>query len=391
MSDYGISSTGFKRKRLDLLLSELNSEVKSIFGENFNVSPESPDGQVNGVISESNANLWEIAEESYNAFNPKAASGVTLSNLVQLNGITRLAATKTKAELSLAGDPGTVIPEGSLVSTSDTGDELSTDTSVTLDGAGNAIVQATALEFGPISMLANTITEIDSPVTGWGTVDNISDAIEGTNEESDPDLRARRQRSVARDAQAIIDGIRAAVENIDNVTQALVLENDTDAVDANGLPAHSFQVVVSGGADIDVADIIWLKKPAGIQAFGDITEQIIDSQGVSHDISFSRPTAVTIYVEVTLTTFAEYPANGDDLIKQAIVDYANGDLVDNRSFGLADDVIYTRLYTPINSVVGHEIDDLQISISSPASGTANIAIAVDEISDFQIANITVVS
>jgi len=169
------------------------------------------------------------------------------------------------------------------------------------------------------------------------------------------------------------------------------LENDTDAVDGNGLPAHSFQVVVSGGADIDVADIIWLKKPAGIQAFGDITEQIIDSQGVSHDISFSRPTAVTIYVEVTITTFAEYPANGDDLIKQAIVDYANGDLVDNRSFGLADDVIYTRLYTPINSVAGHEIDDLQISISSPASGTANIAIAVDEIADFQIANITVVS
>jgi len=391
MSEYGISSTGFKRKRLNLLLEELNSEVKAIFGDNFNVSPESPDGQVNGVISESNANLWELAEEAYNAFNPKAAAGTTLSNLVQLNGITRLAATRSHVELTLTGDSGTVIPEGSLISTSDTGDELSTDVSVTIDGTGNAIVQATALEFGPITMLAGTITEIDNPVTGWDTVNNTADAIEGTNEESDPDLRARRQRSVARDAQAIIDGIRAAVENIDNVTQAVVLENDTDAVDGNGLPAHSFQVVVSGGADIDVADIIWLKKPAGIQAFGDITEQIIDSQGVSHDISFSRPTAVTIYVEVTITTFAEYPANGDDLIKQAIVDYANGDLVDNRSFGLADDVIYTRLYTPINSVAGHEIDDLQISISSPASGTANIAIAVDEIADFQIANITVVS
>ena len=391
MPDYGVSSTGFNRKRLNQLLDELNSEVKSIFGENFNVSPESPDGQINGVISESNANLWEIAEEAYNAFNPKAAAGTTLSNLVQLNGITRLAATRSHVELTLTGDSGTVIPEGSLISTSDTGDELSTDVSVTIDGTGNAIVQATALEFGPITMLAGTITEIDNPVTGWDTVNNTSDANEGTNEESDPDLRARRQRSVARDAQAIIDGIRAAVENIDNVTQALVLENDTDAVDANGLPAHSFQVVVSGGADIDVADIIWLKKPAGIQAFGDITEQVIDSQGISHDISFSRPTAVTIYVEVTLTTFAEYPANGDDLIKQAIVDYANGDLIENRSFGLADDVIYTRLYTPINSVAGHEIDDLQISISSPASGTANIAIAVDEIADFQIANITVVS
>lgn len=391
MSDYGISSTGFKRKRLNLLLEELNSEVKAIFGENFNVSPESPDGQINGVVSESNANLWEIAEEAYNAFNPKAASGATLSNLVQLNGITRLPATKTRAELNLTGDSGTVIPAGSLVSTVDTGDQLATENTVTLDGAGNATVFAEALEFGPITMLAGTITEIETPVTGWDTVNNPSDATPGTNEETDSELRARRQRSVARDAQAIIDGIRSAVENLDGVTQAVVLENDTDAVDSNGLPAHSFQVVVSGGIDSEIAQTIWLKKPAGILAFGDITEQVIDSQDISHDISFSRPTPIDIYVEVTLTTYAEYPANGDELIKQAIVDYANGDLIENRSFGLADDVIYTRLYTPINTVPGHEIDDLQISSTSPASGTANIVIGPTEIANFLVDNITVIS
>jgi len=391
MSEYGISNTGFKRKRLDLLLQELNAEVKTIFGDNFNVSPESPDGQVNGVISESNANLWELAEEAYNAFNPKAASGVTLSNLVQLNGITRLAATRSRVELTLTGDSGTVIPEGSLISTSDTGDKLSTDDSVTIDGAGSAIVQATALEFGPISMLADTITQIDTPLSGWDTVTNDDNATLGTNEESDADLRARRQRSVAINAQSIIDAIRAGIENIDNVTQAVVLENDTNVEDSNGLPPKSFQVVVSGGTNADVADVIWLKKPAGILAFGDITVEIIDSQGIAHDISFSRPSSVTIYVEVTLTTFPEYPANGDELIKQAIVDYSNGNLVENRSFGLGDNVIYTRLYTPINSVAGHEIDDLQISISSPADGVTNIPISITQIADFQIANITVIS
>ncbi len=389
MSNHGVSDTGFKRKRLNLLLDELNSEVKAIFGDNFNVSPESPDGQINGVVSESNANLWELAEEAYNAFNPKAATGATLSNLVQLNGITRLPATKTRAQLSLTGDSGTVIPAGSLVSTVDTGDQLATEVSVTLDGGGNATVFASAVEFGPITMLAGTITEIENPVTGWNTVSNSDDATPGTNQESDPDLRARRQRSVARDAQAIIDGIRSAVENIEGVTQAVVLENDTDVVDGNGLPAHSFQVIVAGGIDLDIADTIWLKKPAGIQAFGNTTEQIIDSQGISHDISFSRPTAVDIYVEVTLTTFAEYPANGDELIKQAIVDYANGDLTENRSFGLADNVIYTRLYTPINSVPGHEVDDIQISITSPASGISNISIGPTEIANFLVGNIVV--
>jgi len=389
MSDYGISSTGFKRKRLDLLLVELNSEVKGIFGDNFNVSPESPDGQINGVVSESNANLWEIAEEAYNAFNPKAASGVTLSNLVQLNGITRLPATRSRVELNLTGDPGTLIVTGSLVSTSDTNDKLSTNNNVTLDGAGNATVFATALEFGPIELLPATVTVIDTPITGWDTVTNPDSATSGTNQETDSDLRARRQRSVARTSQAIIDSIRAAIEDIEGVTQTVVLENDTNVVDANGLPPHSFQVIVSGGVEADIANTIWIKKPAGILSFGNTTEVIIDSQGIAHNISFSRPTEVDIFVSVTLTRFPEYPANGDALVKQAIVDYTNGNLTEGRSFGLSDDVIYTRLYTPINAVAGHEIDDLQVSITSPANGAINIPIGPTELAKFTVYNIVV--
>lgn len=389
MSDYGISSEGFKRKRLDQLLEELNDEVKAIFGDNFNVSPESPDGQINGVISESNANLWEIAEDSYNAFNPSAATGNTLSNLVQLNGITRLPATSSRAQLSLTGTAGTAIPAGSLVSTNDTGDQFSTEVDITLDGAGNGSVFANAVNTGPITALAGTITEIDTPITGWSTVTNNADAQLGTDEETDVELRARREQSVARDAQAIVDAIFAGVANIPGVTQTVVLENDTNVTDPNGLPPHSFQVIVVGGVDEDIGDVIWLKKPAGILSFGNTTVQIIDSQGISHDISFSRPTTVDIYVEVDLTTFPEYPANGDDLIKQAIVDYANGELIAGRGFSLADDVIYTRLYTPINSVQGHEIDAIRIGTSPSPTGTSNIPISATEISQFLTVNIVV--
>src|SRR5690606_29993812 len=125
----------------------------------------------------------------------------------------------------------------------------------------------------------------------------------------------------------VIDAIFAGVSNIEGVTQVVVLENDTDTTNVDGLPPHSFQVIVVGGNDTDIADVIWLKKPAGILAFGSTAVEILDSQGLPHDISFSRPTLVDIYVEVDITTFADYPSNGDDLIKQAIVDYANGDLI----------------------------------------------------------------
>tara|TARA_R110000851_G_scaffold96792_2_gene209944 strand:+ start:25771 stop:26949 length:1179 start_codon:yes stop_codon:yes gene_type:complete len=391
MSEFGVTSEGFKTKRLDQLLTELNNEVKAIFGENFNVSPESPDGQINGVVSESNANLWEIAQDSYNAFNPSAATGNSLSNLVQLNGISRLAATSTRTQLTLTGTIGTLILAGSLVSTSDTNTQFSTEVNVTLDGSGNGTVFASTITTGPISALSGTITTIDTPITGWSTVTNLADADEGTDEETDVELRARRDKSVAKDAQAIIDAIFSGVGDILGVTQTVVLENDTNLVDTNGLPPHSFEVIVVGGLDTDIGDVIWLKKPAGILSFGTSTVVVLDSQGLPHDISFSRPTEVDIFVEVVVSKFPDYPVDGDDRIAQAIVDYANGELVAGRGFSLSDDVIYTRLYTPINSIQGHEIDTLFIDTTASPAAVVNIPIGVNEISTFTLANILVTS
>ena len=390
MSDYGITNEGFKRKRLDLILEELNDEVKSIFGSNFNVSPESPDGQVNGAISESNANLWEIAEESYNAFNPSAVTGVTQDNLYQLNGITRLPATSSSALLTISGTQSTVIPAGSLVSTSDTNVQFSTQSEVTIPVSGTVDVQALAVETGPISALAGTITTIDTPITGWASVTNNSDALVGTNEETDVEFRARREQSVARDAQAIIDAIFAEVRSVPGVTQTTVLENDTNSgPDANGLPAHSVHVIVVGGDDQAIGEAIFIKKTLGATPFGSTTVQVEDDQGIPHDISFSRPTQIPIYVEVNLTTFSNYPVDGDDQIKQAIVDYAEGTLIPVRGFFLGDDVIHSEIYTPINTIPGHTVDSMFIKTSSPADQTADIPIAVDETSQFVIANITV--
>lgn len=390
MSEFGITNEGFNRKRLDQLLLELNDEVKSIFGDNFNVSPESPDGQVNGTISESNANLWEIAEEAYNSFNPSAVTKVTQDNLYQLNGLIRLPATSSLSLLTVVGTQGTIIPLGSLISTSDTNVQFSTDSEVTIPVGGSISVSASAVNTGDILALAGTLTVIDTPITGWDSVTNPTDAMVGTEEESDVEFRARRDRSVARDAQAIIDAIFAEVRSVSGVTQAVVLENDTNVgPDANGLPAHSVHVIVVGGTDEDLGEAIFVKKTLGVTPFGTTTVQVEDDQGIPHDISFSRPTQVPIYVEVNLTTFTGYPVDGDDQIKQAIVDYAEGNLVAGRGFFLGDNVIHSEMYTPINTIPGHTVDSMFIKISSPADQTSDIPIAITETSQFVIANITV--
>jgi len=385
----GITSEGFQRKRLDEILSDKNAAVQSVLGSNLNVSPESPDGQINGVLSESDANLWEIAEACYNAFSPSKSTGDSLSNLVQINGITREPASASTVELVMTGTNGTVIPIGSLVSASDESSIFTTTTEAVIT-LGVATAQAQANETGPISALAGTLTTIDSPITGWDTVDNLADAIEGQNEETDAELRARRELSVTKAAKAIVDTILAELLDVSGVTNAFVFENDNDSVDPiTGTPARKFQCVVLGGSDIDVATAIFNEKPIGIGSFGSTTQPILDSQGIAHDINFTRPASIDIFVIVNLTTNSLYPADGDDIIKQNIVDYADGTLVVGRGFSVAEDVINSELYTPVNLVQGHTVDSILIGLSASPTSSNDIPIAFNQVSNFTLANIVV--
>jgi len=392
MSEFGVTPEGFSIKRLPDILEDKNQALKSVLGENVNISPDSPDGQVNGIYSESDANLWALAEICYNAFNPSSATQTTLSNLVQLNGIRRLKATNSSVTLTFTGDNGSVIPTNTKVSTdpvSGINVQFSTTEEVTIS-AGTADVLAKCIDTGPIEASAGTLTVIDTPLSGNLSVTNALDADLGTNQETDVELRVRRENSVAKAASAVIDSIAAEVGNIDGVTSVNVLENDTNAVDSNGLPAHSFNVIVSGGLDADVAQGIFVKKPIGIEAFGTTTVQVLDDQDNPHDIGFSRPTLIPIYIIVDLTIDSNYPANGDDLIKQAIIDYAEGNLVQGREFRVGDDVIQSRLFTPVNlAASGHDIDSILIGTSPSPTLENNITIDIDEISSFDIANITV--
>lgn len=389
MSSHGLTDQGFNRKRLDEILTDINSDTAAVFGENFDVDPDSPQGQQNGLLSGSFADLWEIAEAAYNAFRPTAAVKASLSELVQLNNITRQAATPSTVSLTLGGTDGTIIPSGSQAQTSDTNQVFATLTDVTITG-GIAIVDAASVNLGPIGAVAGSINTITTPVTGWDTVTNPLDADLGTEEESDEDLRVRRKNSVSINAQNVIDAIFARVSNVPGVSSTTVLENDTSAdPDANGLVAHSFEVIVQGGDNNEIAETIYITKPAGISTNGNVTVNVTDSQGFAKPIKLTRPTAINIFVQVDGTKGPNYPTDGDDQIKQAIVDYAAGQLVDDRGFGVGDDVITSELYVPANIVDDVSISALQIGLSAGAVGTANIPIDLRELSDWDTTRIAV--
>lgn len=248
------------------------------------------------------------------------------------------------------------------------------------------IVKSESTEIGPIQQPAETLDQIASPITGWDSVINPQDASLGRFRETDEELRLRFAQSKELNARGTVDAIFSALLAVVGVEEVQVYENDTNGVNALSLPPKSFSAVVLGGSSNEIAETIWSVKPAGIESFGNTTVQVTDSQGLPHDISFSRPVNVNVYIDVTISAFENQTiaSNVDELIIDALEEY----FLENYRVG--DDVIYSRLYTPINSASdGYQVDSLTIGTSADPTSTSNITIAYDEIAQLLRGNVNV--
>ena len=378
----GLTSAGFEKKRLIDIKTDVENDIRKVFGDNISLVPQSVFGQLIGVFSERESVVWDKLENVHLAMYPKTAQGSQLDNVVTFNGIERLGATSSTATLTLSGDSGTIIPIGTAFATSDTAERFLTDNQVTIGAGGTVQVAATAENTGAIEATAGTITTIANPILGLNSVTNANDAEVGRDIETDAELRIRREQSTQALGQNLTDSLFGQILNIDNVVDALVISNRKDVIDLNGIPPHQFLTVVDGGAEEDIANAIWVNTPPGIDSYGDITAIVIDSQGFPQEVKYSRPTEIDIYMEIDVITDIEFPIDGDDQIKDGVVTFGN-------TLGISDDVILSKFYTPINQIDGVVGITVKIDTVSPATGTSNIAIAIDEIAKFDTTRVVV--
>lgn len=241
-----------------------------------------------------------------------------------------------------------------------------------------------AVTAGATPAYAGTLTVIETPLSGVDSVTNAADITQGTDIETDAALRLRRIATLANPGKSTVDAIRAHLLEVTDITAARVYENDTDAVDAYSRPAGSLEAVVVGGTTQEIVDIVGADKPAGTQTYGSSSGTYTTTQGQSKTIYFSRPTSVPIYIDLTVTTDPDtFPVDGSDAIKTALADYGDA------NFSISDDVIFYKLYKPLEDIIGIISIVMTIGITASPVGTSNITIDDDEISNFDTANIDV--
>lgn len=385
---YGLTSTGFNRKRLVEVQEEIEAAFVDAFGASLDLGAETPEGQLIANLSAMFAELWEVAEDSFNALDPNSALDVALDRICAYNLITRQKASRTAVDLLVTGTEGTIIPAGSIVEHNKSGEHFVTAERMVI--SGDTIIPAESENTGPIVAAAGSLTLPFTVISGWDTVTNPEAGVVGQNQETNEELRIRRDQSTAVNTLNIAESLKAQLQALDNVNSVSVIDNDTPAV-VNGTAANSAEAIVSGGLEEDIAEVLLLNKIPGVRYFGntEIANQV-DSEGTPVYIAYTTPVEVPIQVQVTLIKDGEYPATGDDDIAQNIIDYAAGILIDDRGFFVGDSVLLTRLYTPINLVDGHYISDLQISRVGDTLAESNIDISIREIATFSAANITVI-
>jgi len=249
-----------------------------------------------------------------------------------------------------------------------------------------------ALATGATVCPINALVNIDTPTVGWDSLTNLVAGVTGRNTETDTELRIRHAQGVRATGSATVEAIRSRMlQDVPEVTSIRIYENRTNVTNEYGMPSHSFESVIIGGADSDIVAQLWLTKPAGIETHGNVSNSIVDSNGDSQTVKFSRAIpkygwldiTVALYTEEVLSTSAELA------IKEACVNYANANI------GVGTDIIIQRFYGAIYTSVSG-IGNLTITcaitddvLDTPSYSSSNIPIGRAENALFNITRIGV--
>ncbi len=323
--------------------SNLIDRAKSIFGQDIYLDNDSQDMQYIAAISKAIYDTMLCCQLAYNNQSPQSAVGTGLDSLVKLNGIARNPATYSTVQITCIGEPETVIMNGVVQDTANQKWDLPANAEIPASGVLSCT--ATSEVPGNIMAPAGTIQVIATPQYGWYSVSNAAAAIPGVATETDTELRKRQSISVDLPSQTPLNSTEAAIQAVDGVTRSHVYENYTNTTDPNGIPSHSVAPVVEGGDDALVASAIAKSKTIGCGTFG-TTQITLPSQfSVGGSTNFSRPTEVSVDVNVTVVLLtSDYTSAVQADIIANIEDYIN-------TLGIGSDVEASSLYYPALSAM----------------------------------------
>ena len=382
---------GLDIQTIEEVRAELATAVRLALGVDTLLadSDDDPMGQFLGVLAERDVLLQELIERVHLARYVSTATGVALDQVTKLVGMQRNGATASLVTLQMenTGAGPVTVPTDALIALG-TGETFLVVAGVTIAAGDTEDVAVRCTTTGPVVAPAGSSWSWQTVFSGSSDID-VSQAADGTTGqavESDSAYKLRYFLSLQRAGAGTLGSILAAVRDLDTVEQAQVFENDTNVLGITSpdvislMPPHSIAVVARGSfVAAELAPVVLAKKPAGIWAWGESYESVVDSEGFAKLVGYTVPTALTVTIALTLTGVTS--AVGD-AVKAALVAYGAG-LQTGQDVQHVDVIVAVKSACAAKTVSG--------TVNSVAlSGTGALSVAWNRYADIDAGNITLV-
>ena len=364
-----LTEEGIKIERLDSIVSTLENGLRQIYGQNIDLSPNTPDGQVVGLLAQIRMDFEELAENVYRQLDPDVATGAWLEQRVAYAGLMRRGANYSYLRsVVLTGEPNTRLYSGIVVSdTHKVRWVLVSD--VTLDSNGSARADFRSEQLGAFNLAKNTNLTIETITLGLISATTQEDAEIGIEEETDIQLRERFLFSRTKNAQNSAEAINAKIAALPDVKHVRVLENNTGQRDAFGVEPHSINVIVNGGDSNSIADVIYQNKGAGVGLQGG-TQVTLQRDNEQRAIRFDRAVMVDIQISMRCVRYEDFTQINKGEITEQLA---------KQAFNIGQTVSLSRLYSPINQVGGFWVKELKIARKGQELKAENVVLQPREI------------
>lgn len=334
-----LNENGLSVDSYNILLENIQNAMNTIYaadGDSINFGSETPDGQFTNILAQMGSDNRQLALNIYNSFDPNAVGGEVQDSRYALNFLTRKGGTFTIQNIDI-----TVNQTVTLQGLDGNYNDINAASYTVSDDAGNLwyLIDTTTLtenttttlpfrsqNMGLVQPTIGTITTQVTKVLGVTGVNNtIAPTSLGEEQESDAEFRIRRNRSVTIKGQNNYDAMTGQLLALDGVNDVKVFINNTLIPNTtvtdkeDGIPAYTVWVIVEGGANSDIAEVIY-QNSSGLPTIGDVSVDVPTVSGQIFTVSFDRDNPVPLYIRFDIKKTDPSVNYSDDNIKQYLAD-----------------------------------------------------------------------
>ncbi len=290
------------------------------------------------------------------------STGIYLEKRAKEYGITRKQGTYATGEVTFTGNENTVIPQGSLVSTT-TNLIFETIEDVIIEASTEATVGIEAQNVGAkYNVLANTVTLIPVSINGVTAVTNNIETLGGTDIETDKELLNRTLLQIQNPA-----------------TSGNAMHYKLWALEEDGVGDAKIFPLANGNGTVLVLPITSDKEAPDNTILQNIRDNIEANRPIGATVTVNAPTEVIINVNATINLDSNYTV--DSVLSVYTEKFSN--YIKDSVFKIYN-VDYFKCLSIMYEVPGVlEVTDFQLN-----NGTVNIIIGEQEIQVTGTINIT---